>query len=163
MKLANVYRCQHFCIEELVPPIVLKALGEELCWVLLNILGADLLLALDWLRDQYGGMTINNYKWVKNPLKSRKWSGLRVPSWKSYNPFSMHAGLKGGLAFDIIFRSMTAEQVRQDIKLLSTSGGYVPSGIKRIEEGVSWLHVDGSDKVYPNKDRYFGHIYFFRP
>ena len=65
------YRCRHFAIHELVPPLVLEDRGDR-AWQLLD---ERLLATLDRLRDRYGPVTVNNYQWDGE----REWSGLRTP------------------------------------------------------------------------------------
>ncbi len=124
-----MYKCTHFDIEELVSPQAFKDRGEK-AWQLLD---ENLLIAIDRLREKYGSMTINNWKWGK----PREWSGLRTSDSPWYSKYSQHSF---GRAADIIFNNVTAESVRQDI--LANPDDPAFELINSFEEGTSWLHID---------------------
>ena len=124
-----MYKCKHFIIEELVSPKTFKDRGQK-AWQLFD---DRLLMTLDRLRDKYGPMTINNWKWNGD----REWSGLRTPDSPWYSKYSQHTH---GRASDILFKHTTAEQVRQDI--LANPDDKTFEFINSFEEGTSWLHVD---------------------
>ena len=122
------YACRHFIIEELVPPIVFNARGI-LAWELLD---AGMLRVLDRLRDKFGPMTINNWKWGG----SREWSGLRIPISPYYSQYSQHSF---GRAFDIVFQDVDVNTVREYI----LNNQYEFPEIGGVELETSWLHIDG--------------------
>jgi hypothetical protein len=124
-----MYKCKHFIIEELVSPAAFNARGAK-AWQLLD---ERMLITLDRLREKYGKMTVNNWKWGG----IREWSGLRTPESPDYSTYSQHSF---GRAADIIFNDVTAEQVRQD--LLANPTDHVFEFVNSIEEGTSWLHFD---------------------
>lgn len=124
-----MYKCRHFKIHELVPPAIFKKWGEK-AW---QFLDENALRQLDLLRDVYGSMTINNYYWGGD----RQWSGLRTPDSPYYSVTSQHTY---GKAFDIIFKKISAEEVRSDILENHDHVNY--SYIMSFEAGVSWLHFD---------------------
>jgi len=125
----EIYKCEHFIIEELVPPKVYDDRGHK-AWELMD---ERMLITLDNLRDRYGSMTINNWKWGGD----RQWSGLRTPDSPYYSPYSQHTF---GRAADCIFKDVTAEEVRQDI--LNNRDHDDFELIESIELDVSWLHFD---------------------
>jgi hypothetical protein len=129
MESKEIYKCEHFIIEELVDPDTFKARGQR-AWELLD---NRLLWTLDRLRMRYGSMTVNNWKWGKD----RQWSGLRTPASPWYSTYSQHSF---GRAADCLFADYTAEQVRQDI--LDNPDDEDFKYINSIELGVSWLHFD---------------------
>ena len=124
-----MYKCKHFVIEELVPPKVFKDRGQK-AWQLLD---DRMLMTLDRLREKYGSMTVNNWKWGGD----REWSGLRTADSPYYSKYSQHSF---GRAADVIFKHDTAEKVRQDI--LAKPDEFAFEYINSIELGVSWLHFD---------------------
>ena len=124
-----MYKCEHFAIHELVPRNVFYGRGEK-AWELLD---ERLLITLDKLRKRYGSMTVNNYHWGK----SREWSGLRTSDSPFYSAFSQHTF---GRAADCLFKSKTADEVRQDILANSDDEDFKLIG--SLELGVSWLHFD---------------------
>lgn len=126
-----MYKCKHFIIQELVDEETYNKRGEK-AWELLD---DRLLMTLDMLRDRYGKMTINNWRWTART--PRMWSGLRTPDSPWYSTYSQHTY---GRAADIIFDSITAEEVRQDI--LREPDDIDFQYINSFEEGTSWLHID---------------------
>lgn len=124
-----MYTTKWFKIEELVPPQVYKDRGDK-AWQLLD---DRLLMTLDRLREKYGSMTINNWSYGGN----REWSGLRTSDSPYYSKYSQHTY---GKAFDIIFKHVTAEKVRQDIS--ANPDAFAFELINSFEEGTSWLHID---------------------
>ena len=124
-----MYKCTHFIIEELVPPQVFKDRKQK-AWQLLD---DRMLITLDRLREKYGSMTVNNWKWGGD----REWSGLRTADSPYFSKYSQHSF---GRAADVIFKTVTAEQVRQD--MLANPDDEVFEYINSIELGVSWLHFD---------------------
>ena len=143
-----MYHCKHFSIEELVPEELFELLHEDVLWGLFD---EELLKAADWLRDRYGPATINNWKWggVFNQ------SGLRTKNSQFYREGSMHSV---GKALDMKFSNISAEAVRADLKAMNARGEMIPH-IRRIEDGVNWVHLD----VKPQKGIMKGHVYFFKP
>ena len=121
------YRCRHFAIHELVPSRVFTERGEK-AWELLD---DRLLIAIDFLRDEFGQMTINNYFWGGN----RQWSGLRTADSHYYSPYSQHSF---GRAVDVLFRDADVDKVRSSIVKNPDSYLY----IRGMELGTSWLHID---------------------
>jgi len=124
-----MYICKHFIIEELVSPQTYKDRGEK-AWQLLD---DRMLMTLDRLRERYGKMTVNSWKWGGN----REWSGLRTADSPYFSKYSQHSF---GRAADIIFNDITTEEVRQDI--LDNPDDPTFEFINSIELGVSWLHLD---------------------
>ena len=126
-----MYKCEHFIIQELVDDETYEYRGEK-AWELLD---DRLLMTLDFLRNRYGKMTINNWRWTIDG--ARKWSGLRTPDSPWYSMYSQHSY---GRAADIIFANITAEEVRQDISDNPDDIDF--QYINSYEEDTSWLHID---------------------
>lgn len=124
-----IYIPTHFIIEELVDEETFNKRGQR-AWELLD---DRLLVTLDRLRERYGRMTINSWKWAGD----RSWSGLRTKDSPWYSMYSQHTF---GRAADIIFADYTAEQIRQDI--LDDPDHSDFEYINSFEDGVSWLHID---------------------
>lgn len=122
-----MYKCEHFKIQELVPPQVYKDRGE-LAWELLD---ERALRIIDNLRNDYGTCVINNWSFGGK----RMWSGLRTAESPYYKKYSQHSF---GRAFDCIFSKTAAEKIRQDI--LSDRRFY--PNLSSLELGTSWLHFD---------------------
>ena len=128
-KNVPVYKCQHFAIQELVPPNVYKDRGD-LAWELLD---EALLRTLDRLRKRYGPVIVNDYKWTGD----REWSGLRTPDSPYYSPYSQHTF---GRAADCLFEHVSVQEVRKDILVRPEYRTF--ELINSVEMGVSWLHFD---------------------
>lgn len=98
---------------------------------------------------------------VKAPLICNTWfqDGNRVAS--GYRSSQCPVGVaksqhKEGKAVDLVCNKYTAEQMRQMIK---ENEHLLPYPI-RIEEGVSWLHIDTKERI--SGPRSNEKIYFFR-
>lgn len=124
-----MYKCKHFIIQELVSPGTYNARGEK-AWQLLD---GRMLITLDRLRERYGKMIVNNWKWGGN----REWSGLRTADSPWFSTYSQHSF---GRAADVKFADVTAESVRQDI--LQNPDEFTFEFINSFEENTSWLHFD---------------------
>ena len=144
-----IYKPKHFPIEELIPESMMHLPGHRL-WMLFDPRG---LLTLDMLRKRYGAMVVNNYKYDGD----NHFCGYRPPNCKVGSEFSQH---RFGRGFDPHPTDFTAEDIRQDIKQLNyeqrNSVGL--GGIRRMEEGISWLHFDTG-----NFGLVEGEIRFFKP
>ena len=140
------YRCQHFEIRELVDEQTHKLFKEHFGerhyeGFLWRLFDEGLLRSIDELRDKFGSCTINDWHRGGN----FNWSGLRTPLSPWYSEGSRHS--VGG-AFDLKFKNFTADQIRDSLRSVC------PSGIKRIELGTSWVHVD-------DKETGKAHVHFF--
>ena len=130
------YEYKHFCIDELVDKHTLLSLGEENCWKLFD---TKALKAIDQLREEFGSVTINSWKWGG----SSQWRGFRTQNCGIGASRSMH---KVGKAFDLSFKNYTAEEVRKKIK---KNESFWTQYISRIENNVSWLHIDVKETETP--------------
>jgi len=128
------YKCKYFIIQELVPQHVYNERGDK-AWELLD---DRALRTLDALRERFGVVTVNNWHIGGN----RNWSGLRTPDSPYFSAYSQHTF---GRAFDCLFNSFTAEDVRQDILAYKDEFEFINS----MELGTSWLHFDvrNSDRI----------------
>jgi len=135
-----MYKCEHFIIEELVDPATHAKRGDR-AWQLLD---ERMLETLDRLREKYGSMTVNNWKWGGD----RKWSGLRTKDSPWFSTYSQHSF---GRAADCLFKETTAEQVRQD--MLANPDEHTFELVGSIELDVSWLHFDvrNCDRIFAFK------------
>lgn len=134
-----------FCIQELVCRHTYQKFGQN-SW---QFLDTELLYTLLVIRKSIGKpITVNNWH-TGGKLTQR---GLRcnicqlVKDKTKANSIYLSAHCNGaGVDFDIL--GMTAEQVRIEIKKLEV---LLPYPI-RIEEGVSWVHLDIYDYCNGNK------------
>lgn len=125
-----MYRCEHFRIEELVPPEAMDLVeNEAILWWLFD---DRLLRVADRLRKDYGPMTVNDWPWGGEYTDS----GLRLPGSQYYIPTSQHAH---GRALDLKPREVSVGEVRQDIT--GRLRDYMCQ-VTGVELGVSWLHID---------------------
>lgn len=153
--MLTCYRCEHFVIEELLPRDIINSvrrlplhqdLIEHILW---SMIDEEAKMAIDWLKDTYSPnspVTINNWKWGG----SREHSGVRSTSSPYYRRGSMHSV---AMAFDLVFKNITAEEIREDLR----NKDYVPY-IRRVENKVSWLHIDTKPTTLDT-----GKVYFFNP
>lgn len=127
-----MYKCKYFKIYELVPEDYYKKFGEK-CW---EILDERALKTLDALREKFGAMTINNYKW-NGPSQYRgvRTSGYYGSADKNDNSRSQH---KYGRAFDVTFKNHSAKEVRDYVLDNQKEFPYITF----LEVGISWFHFD---------------------
>jgi len=129
MKLAHEPMFSNFTWGELFPMEILMGDGK----------GAALLLdnRIPWilmaLRNNFGPVTINT--WHNGGQFSYR--GYRPWNVKVGKPFSQH---KFGRGIDFDVKGMTAEEVREAIK--KDQKFWLEKGITRIEDKVSWNHLD---------------------
>ncbi|MBI9113252.1 peptidase M15 [Maridesulfovibrio ferrireducens] len=142
--MTGIYKPNHFRIEELVYPEFYEAHKHrgELMWMAFD---QRALITLDWLRETYGPITVNDWLWG-GPFK---YSGLRPFDCEEGSELSQH---KFGRAFDCKFKNVTADEVRADMRRVGCMEPKVNRDslplryryIRRIEEfpGMSWFHFD---------------------
>lgn len=140
-----MYKCKYFKITELVHPDLLKSIGEEKCWFLLD---DRLLRYADKLREKFGKITVN-----ANGLTE---CGLRKIESDTGAIFSAH---KYGRALDLHISTIEVEaskikgslerknykikeynKIRE--KLLSLS----EYRVLNFEHNISWLHIDVANR-----------------
>lgn len=122
-----MYKPRFFKVQELVPPAIYEARGEQA----LALLDDRVLLTLDQLRVQFGVCTVNDWLWGGQYSQR----GLRTPEAVEYSPTSQHSF---GRAMDCHFAKVEAAEVRQ--WLLSHGDQCVH--ITFLEDDISWLHFD---------------------
>lgn len=124
-----MYRCKYFKLHELVDPATYRKFGEW-AWVFFD---DDTLRMVDGLRDYFNvPLTINNWHWGGQ----LQWSGLRTLDCTEGAQYSMH---RFGKAFDIKAK-LSATEMRREI--MAHKDHPFLKYINRMEDGVSWLHVD---------------------
>lgn len=131
-----MFTTENFSLHELVPKDVHDKYGNS-AWRFLNV---PLLKLIDHLQQVFGTATINNWKWGGG----RNYSGFRPPDCEVGAGMSAH---KRGCAFDIIFKHISAEDVRDYIRrnasylctLIGVGCIVIESTING--EPISWLHV----------------------
>ena len=129
----NYYQCKHFRIEELVPKKVFEELGGR-AWGLFD---SRILSTMDTTRDILGvPMVVNDWLWGGN----HQYRGWRPTDWRP-DGFSQGAKYSQhfyGRAIDSVSPHMPAEQMR--LKIIENNKLF--SFLTRIENKVSWLHLD---------------------
>ncbi|MBQ5783941.1 MAG: hypothetical protein IIW11_03015 [Bacteroidales bacterium] len=151
----KVYIPKYFELYELLPPelytydMMTSEVARERAFA--NYFDRKLLETIDIIRG----------KIIKAPLICNTWfqDGNRVAS--GYRSSKCPVGVaksqhKEGKAVDLVCNKYTAEQMRQMIK---ENEHLLPYPI-RIEEGVSWLHIDTKDRT--SGPRSNEKIYFFK-
>lgn len=124
----TTYIPKHFRPEELVPPTMFKAEGADS----VRRFDPHILQAADLLREKYGPCIINNWYDGGEYSQSGYRTDLTVGAKKSPH--------REGKALDLKFIHVAASKIRCDIR-----DGLVPEIrglVTRIENGVSWLHID---------------------
>lgn len=128
------YRPKNFILQELVSKAIYEKYGER-AWQFLDV---RMLKNLQWLRENIGSMTVNNWYWGGN----RQYSGFDACEYRK-DGTSQH---NHGRACDSISKYMTAQQVRDFVK---ENGHKAPYPNIWVENSVDWFHMDvrASDKV----------------
>ena len=103
------------------------------------------------LRKIWGPMLINSW-WYPEVTNPRNYAGWRPKNCTVGAKKSMH---KEGRAVDPIFLNISADEVRRAI--IADNQRFFDMGIRRIENEVSWLHLD-TKQVARQKE-----IIFFNP
>jgi len=134
-----MYKPKFFKAYELVPREIYQTKTEDEIFAMFN---PAILRAIDRIRQRLGKVTINN--WKNGGSFSQR--GFRTHP----KTGSQHC-IGNGLDFDVA--GMTAKQVRNYIKYHEKE---FPE-IKRMEDDVSWVHIDGKEH---NKCE---GIYLFKP
>ena len=153
--MEKIYIPKYFELYELLPPelytydMMTSEVARERAFA--NYFDRKLLEIIDIIRG----------KIIKAPLICNTWfqDGNRVAS--GYRSSKCPVGVtksqhKEGKAVDLVCNKYTAEQMRQMIK---ENAHLLPYPI-RIEEGVSWLHIDTKDFI--NTTKKHEKIYFFK-
>lgn len=123
----NIYIPKFFKVWEFVPKDVFYKYGEQS----ITFIDPRIIISADQLREVFGPATINNY----NSGGTDQYRGLRTSKCPEYSEFSQHSF---GRALDITFSGAKSEECRKYIKANMEKFPY----ITRIEDGVSWLHID---------------------
>lgn len=123
------YTAKYFKAFELVPRKLYEARGERA----IELLDKELLIALDYVRDNLGKVTVNNWKYGGN----LQYRGIRTAGSADYSPTSQHSY---GKAADLNVEGMTADQVNQWI--IANRNDPQLKAITFIEMGQSWTHID---------------------
>ncbi|MCO6501358.1 MAG: hypothetical protein J5I47_13415 [Vicingus serpentipes] len=121
-------------LHEYIPESLYVKYAKSKPHYLIGLLDKKLITVDQFMRERYGKVTINNWYYGGN----RNWSGIRTPDSPYYSQFSQHSY---GRASDKIFKEITAEEVRADIKNNYVSL-YKELGLSCIEDNVDWLHSD---------------------
>jgi hypothetical protein len=149
--MIRAVKARHFRIEEYVPEVVFRDLGEK-AWQLIDI---RLIENMDSLKDQLEdiydreiAITINNWLWGGE----RQQSGLRINGQPYHTPYSQHTF---GKAADSICE-IPAKDIRRHIKdqLIVLPHPCVIEEFDSDGEEISWLHCD-----VRNQGK---HVYFMR-
>lgn len=142
----------YFKAYELVDPELFNILHEREIYKLFD---PNVLKFADWARERWGQCTINDWKWTKEqmPISAQfRWSGYRTPKSPYYRQGSMHSF---GQALDLKFKKITASKIRTELREIESIGHKIPF-ITRVEDDVTWLHVD-------TKPTEFNTLHFFKP
>ena len=136
-----MYKCKHFTLEELLPKQFFSEFfpthGDKL-WQLFR---PTALKTIDGLRECYGKMFCNNWKWGGH----LQFCGYRPPTCGVGSLLSQH---RFANAFDLHPQEVSVLEIREDIL-----NGKWPT-IRGLEVNVSWLHID-----FRNSD----HLITFQP
>ena len=126
----NYYKPHNFVIQELVPPEIYQAMGNNS----LLVMDDRILRIADFVRDYFDvPVTINN--WHGGGQFSQR--GFRTQQQAGGADHSPHFY---GRAADFDVKGMTADEVRKAIMEDSNHGDF--SLITGMELNISWIHLD---------------------
>lgn len=124
------YKCRHFRIEELVDQFTFNKFGE-LSWMFFD---PNALRMIDGLREYFDTpIYINGWLWKSES----QFRGLRP---RYYAKGVTHSPHHFGKAFDMTFKGMTADEVRN--RIINDQDHPHLNFINRIEAKVNWIHAD---------------------
>lgn len=123
------YTPKYFTAVELVPRKLFELRGEKA----IELLDKELLIALDYVRECLGKVTVNNW----NSGGKFQFRGIRTVDSSDYSPTSQHAY---GKAVDFDVAGMTAAEVNQ--WLIDNREAKELRAISFIEMGMGWVHMD---------------------
>ena len=130
-----IYKPDHFIIQELVSEKTYLKYGPEKSWWFTQV---NMLRFIDMVKKRYSpkrAVYINTWLFGGD----RNWSGNRTPDSDWYSPMSQHTFNN---AYDMIFQSITAEEIRVDLK--ENWGKLCCQDFPiTVEKEVSWVHCDG--------------------
>ena len=124
-----MYKCKYFKAYELVPEKLYKLRGEKA----LELLDRELLVALDYVREKLGKVTVNTW----NSGGVFQYRGIRTPECPEYSITSQHPY---GKAVDFDVEGMTSSEVNQ--WLIDNRNEPQLQAISFIEMGMNWTHID---------------------
>lgn len=147
--MGTTKECRYFELRELLPPEIYYKLGEEqpeeVLWPLID---DKLKAVLDCVRGEI----------IQAPMICNTWHFGGAYTLRGLRPKDCPTGAKNsqhklGRAADLVCYKYTAEQMR---KMIYEKRHLLPYPV-RIEEGVSWLHIDVK-RVANHHDK----VYFFK-
>lgn len=127
-----MYIPNHFELYEVLPQYLYNEHFADRGDKLWSIFDERLLRTMDMLRERYGPMVGNDWKWGG----ANNFRGWRPTRSFVGAVFSQH---KYGRAMDLKPLNATAEQIRQDILATPTHPDF--EHITCIEMNVTWLHI----------------------
>jgi hypothetical protein len=132
-----VYIPSYFRLQEVLPEkqfaLWFPKYGDRL-WTLFDV---RVLWTLDMLRDYYGAAAMNNWETEKRWAARMQFRGWRPMDAGVGAALSQH---KWGRAADVVFRDVSAEVVRQELRKDPDAERF--QHITCIEAGVTWFHFD---------------------
>jgi len=126
------YIPKYFQPYELVPRETYELLKDK-PWIIWQLFDPRVLYTADKIRQFYGKMIANTWYWDG----VHQYRGWRSGNCEIGAKYSQH---KFGRALDLVPAEVTAEEIRQDIKL--GKHGHIFQYITCIEDGVGWVHFD---------------------
>ena len=133
------YKCKYFKIKELVCPILLKNISENILWMMFD---DRLLRCADLIKEKYGAITINVGDLVD--------CGLRDINSKTGARYSAH---KLGRALDLHIDSIEKKKLSKEEKIKEYN--IVRKELLEderfnclsFENNISWLHIDTYNRI----------------
>jgi hypothetical protein len=140
---------------ELVDKTTYESFAVNEQYKIFDLIDSGLLIALDWIKKNIAKekkMIVNDWKWNGK----FQWRGLRNKRCPEFREHSMHSF---GRAIDFHIEGMSAKGVRKMI--MDASEVKELFAIKRMEDGVNWVHIDSCDVPGKRIDKH-QRIYLFK-
>lgn len=139
-----MYKCKYFKISELVHPDLLKQHGESKCWMFFD---DRLLRFIDWAREKYGSIIINNSS-LKDcgARKIDSSTGAGFSAHKLWRAFDLHiVSIEKKCGSDKKSKADEYKKVREEI-LKYKEWEFVNFEISNKGTPIWWLHVDSYNR-----------------
>lgn len=131
----DYYKPKYFTLEELLPEDFYYAQKHRGDYLWTICFDSRVLWTADRLRERYGAMTVNTWKWPA--MKKHEFRGYRPPNCEIGSKLSQH---RYGRALDLIPQYIGAQKIRDEIFASPHDEDF--QYITCLEDDISWLHFD---------------------
>lgn len=140
-----MYKCKYFKISELVHPDLLKQHGESKCWMFFD---ERLLRFIDWVREKYGPIIINNSSLKDCGARAMDCStGASLSAHKMWRAFDLHiCSIENTYGTNKTTKANAYKKVREEI-LKYPEWYFVNFETTSGSSPIWWLHCDSYNRT----------------